>query len=53
VALAVFNHGSVEYIHFLWTGISVCLFALLGAENAHIRKSRRKMAFGSAQNATF
>ena len=21
VAPAVFNHGSVEYIHFLWTGI--------------------------------
>ena len=32
---------------------SVRLFALLGAKNAHIRKSWRKIAFGSAQNATF
>ena len=33
--------------------VSVRLFALLRAENAHIRKSCRKIAFGSAQNATF
>ena len=32
---------------------SVRLFALLGAKNAHITKSWRKIAFGSAQNATF
>ena len=32
---------------------SVRLFALLGAQNAHIRKSGRKITFGSAQNATF
>ena len=33
--------------------VSVRLFALLGVKNAHIRKSWRKIAFGSAQNATF
>ena len=33
--------------------ISVRLFALLGVENVHIGKSLRKIAFGSAQNATF
>ena len=32
---------------------SVRLFALLGAENAHITKSWRKIVFGLAQNATF
>ena len=35
------------------SALSVRLFALLGAENAHITKNLRKIAFGSAKNATF
>ena len=33
--------------------LGVRLFALLGAENAHIRNSWRKIAFGSTHTATF
>ena len=35
------------------SALSVRLFALLGAENAHITKNLRKIVFGSAKNATF